>query len=111
MKKFAIALFLLLIGPAQAGDIFRDELPQSALNITTTTLIKAAPGMLVSFAVTVAGSAAGTINDSATTGAAAASNAMAPTPNTAGIYYYPAQFKNGLVVVPGTGQTIVVNYQ
>jgi hypothetical protein len=90
--------------------IFREGIPQNTLNITSATLIKAAPGMLVSFAVTVAG-AAGTINDCATTGAAAAANAICATPATVEAIHFPFNFQNGLVVAPGAGQTVTVCWQ
>ena len=112
MRKLLILLAFILGPTANAGEIFRDQAPQSQLNITSATLVKPTSGMLVGFAVTVFGSGAGTINDAASTGAAAASNAMVATPTTASsTTYFPMQFKNGLVVVPGTGQTITVSYQ
>lgn len=120
MRYVALAVFVAAIVSAalvavlpprvQAGEIFRDQAPQSSLNITSATVVKTVPGMLVAFSVVVAG-AAGTINDTTTTGGAAASNVMASTPAVAGTYYYPMQFKNGLVVVPGAGQTVAVSYQ
>ena len=73
------------------------------------TLVSAGAGYLVSFAVTVAG-AAGTLNNAATTGAAAASNALCATPATVGIYPVGARFTNGLVINPGAGQTLLVTY-
>lgn len=90
--------------------IFRDGVPQTTLNITVATLIKKGPGSLVSFSVTVAG-AAGTINDSATAGAAAAGNAMVATPGALTVAFVPFTFQNGLVVVPGAGQTVTVCWQ
>jgi hypothetical protein len=113
MRRFLLTTaFMICACAAQAGEIFRDQAPQSQLNITSSTLVKPTSGMLVGFAVTVFGSGAGTINDAASTGAAAASNAMVALPTTASsTTYFPMQFKNGLVVVPGTGQTITVSYQ
>jgi hypothetical protein len=90
--------------------IFRDGIPQTTLNITTAQVIKAAPGCLVSFSVSVAG-VAGTINDVATTAAAAASNVICATPATVEAIYFPFTFQKGLVVVPGAGQTITVCWQ
>lgn len=78
--------------------------------LTSQTLVTAGAGYLVSFTVNVAGSAAGTVNNSATTGAASASNVIAPTPTTIGTYHVGSKFSSGLVVSPGTGQTIVVTY-
>ena len=78
--------------------------------LSSQTLISAGSGFLVSFSVTVAGSAAGTINNSATTGAVAAGNVVAAVPATVGIYPVGARFTSGLVVTPGTGQSIAVTY-
>ncbi|MDE2471884.1 MAG: hypothetical protein KGL35_24950 [Bradyrhizobium sp.] len=89
--------------------VFSGDVPQTTLNITVATLIKAAPGMLVSFSVNVAG-AAGTINDAATVGAAAAANAICATPAAVEAVFFPAKFQNGLVVVPGAGQTVTVTW-
>jgi hypothetical protein len=78
--------------------------------VTTSTLIYAGSGTLVNFAVTVAGSASGTINNSATTAGAASSNVICATPNTVGIVAVGSQFTNGLVVSPGSGQSVNVTY-
>lgn len=87
------------------------ELSQRAMNITAATVVKAAPGRTVKIAVIVAGSAAGTLNDCLTTGAAAAANELAAIPNTVGIISVDIGHTTGIVVVPGTGQTIAVYYR
>ncbi|KWN80868.1 hypothetical protein WM24_23835 [Burkholderia ubonensis] len=79
-------------------------------NITAAAVVKATPGRLVRINVVVAGSAAGTANDCATTGAAAAANEIAVIPNTVGTYYLDWPCATGIVVVPGTGQTVAVSY-
>jgi len=63
--------------------------------------------------VCVAGSAAGTLNDAATTGAAASTNAVAGLPAVAGDCSPPQPIicAQGLVVSPGTGQTIWLNWE
>lgn len=78
--------------------------------VTTATLIYAGSGTLVNFAVTVAGSAAGTVNNSATTAGAAAGNVICATPATVGVIPVGSRFTNGLVVSPGTGQSVNVTY-
>ena len=90
---------------AQAANVL------SSLNITAATLIKATPGTIIAISVVVAGSAAGSVNDCATTGTVAAGNKVYSIPNTAGIYnlYFPCLV--GIVVTPGTGQTLAVSYQ
>jgi hypothetical protein len=76
---------------------------------TAQTVIATGSGYLVNFAVVVAG-AAGTINNTATTGGIAATNALCTTPATVGVYPVGARFTDGLVVNPGAGQTLVVTY-
>lgn len=78
--------------------------------LTGQTLVFAGSGYLSSISVTVAGSAAGTVNDSATTGGAGAGNALCVVPMTAGVLHIGLPFKNGLVVTPGTGQSVLVCY-
>jgi hypothetical protein len=77
---------------------------------TSQTLIYAGSGTLINFVVTVAGSGAGTINNSATTGGAAASNVICATPTTVGVVAVGSRFSNGLVISPGTGQSVNVTY-
>jgi hypothetical protein len=88
--------------------------------VTASTLIFAGSGRLVNFSIVVKGSTNGMIYNSATVAGAAAANALCavPAPSTtgdapyAGIGVYPANliFLNGLVIVPGTGQSINVTY-
>ena len=77
---------------------------QSALNITSATVIKASRGVVGAVSVVVAGSGAGSINDCKTTGAAAAANKIATIPDTAAVVLtlnFPARV--GICVTPGTG--------
>jgi len=83
---------------------------KTALNISAATAVKAVAGRIVKVSVIVAGSAAGTINDAATTGAAASANEVAVIPNTVGVYDIDMPTSNGIVIVPGTGQTVAVSY-
>lgn len=82
----------------------------SHLNITATTVVKATPGRLAKVVVLVAGSAAGSVNDVATTGGVATANEVFSIPNTAGVYDLDFPMGVGIVVAPGTGQTIAVSY-
>ena len=82
----------------------------SSLNITAATVVKASAGTIANVVVVVAGSAAGSVNDAATTGAAAAANKIFSVPNTAGVYVLDFPFANGLVITPGTGQTLAVSF-
>ena len=80
------------------------------LNITAATVLKVGAGRVLKIQVLVAGSAAGTVNDCATTGAAAAANELAAIPAAVGPVDLNVAFQTGLVVVPGTGQTLVAYY-
>ena len=82
----------------------------TSATVTAQTLVIAGAGQLVSFSVTVAGTASGTINNAQTTALSAASNAMVATPTTIGVYQCGCHFSNGLVISPGTGQSINVTY-
>ena len=83
---------------------------KSALNLTAATVVKATPGRLARVAVIVAGSAAGTLNDITLTASVAAANQFGVIPNTVGVYTFDWPCANGIVVVPGTGQTVSVSY-
>lgn len=82
----------------------------SSLNITAATVVKPSRGRLVRINVIAAGSAAGSANDAATTGAAGAANQVFAIPNTVGSYFLDWPCATGIVVTPGTGQTIAVSF-
>ena len=76
-------------GPiAVAGTNVIPQGAKSVKNITAATVIKATPGTIIAYAIIVAGSADGTVNDVATTGAAAVGNQLAVISHTAGIGIY-----------------------
>jgi len=77
--------------------------------ITSGTLVLSGAGYLVRYSILVAGSA-GTINNAASTSASAPGNALCVTQATVGIYNVGIPFTNGLVVNPGSGQSVVVVY-
>jgi len=81
-----------------------------AYNITAASAVKAAAGRLHKISVIVAGSAAGAAHDCAATGDAAAGNEIAVIPNAVGVYTVDWPCSTGIVIVPGTGQTIAVSY-
>jgi hypothetical protein len=100
-------------GPIATQNVLNPALKRT-LNITTATVVKLGPGVLFSAVVVVVGSTAGTVNDVATTGAAAAANQLLTLPVALGAVSMGSQgfpFTSGLVIVPGTGQTIVVAFQ
>lgn len=84
----------------------------TSATLTASTLVFSGPGRLVSYSITVKGSAAGTIYNSPTTGGVSASNALIVTTATqeVGVYQVGVHFSNGLVVSPGTGQSINITY-
>jgi len=83
---------------------------RAALNVTAATVLKTTPGICVSVAVVVAGSTVGTVNDVATTGGAGAANQFGTIPNTVSTYTFNWPCGTGIVVVPGTGQTLAVSF-
>jgi hypothetical protein len=100
-------------GPiAVAGANLIPQGAKSNKNITAATVIKATPGTLIAFAIIVAGSGDGTVNDCATTGAAATANELAVISHTAGIgiYQMNAPCNTAICITPGTGQTIAAWY-
>lgn len=82
----------------------------AVLNITAATVVKAVGGRVAKVSVLVAGSAAGAIHNCATTGAVAAGNKVAVVADTVGVYDIDFPCSAGIVVVPGTGQTLAVTY-
>lgn len=84
----------------------------TSATITASTLIFVGPGRLVNYSITVQGSTSGIIYNASSTGSIAASNALAATTSSQAIGVTPVgvHFSNGLVVVPGTGQSINVTY-
>ena len=83
---------------------------ETTLDITTATVIKAAQGTLVSIEVIVAGSAAGAAYDHDQTSGVSATNQIAAIPTTIGLIPLAWTCSVGIVVVPGTGQTLAVKW-
>ena len=90
--------------------IKRAQGSNTSTTVVGQALIVVGRGYLVNFSVVVAGSAAGTINNAGTTGASSAANALCATPTTIGVYPCGVVFSNGLVINPGTGQSVNVTY-
>jgi hypothetical protein len=82
----------------------------SALNITTATVVKATPGRAILLSVLVAGSGVGGVYDHATTAGVGAANEIFIVPETVGTYTLDWPCAVGIVVVPGTGQTLALTY-
>src|SRR4029077_4526205 len=82
----------------------------TVINVTAQTVIKASPGRLVRIDVTVAGSGAGSVNDTATIAGIAAANLVTTIPAVAVPLWLDWPMQAGIVVTPGTGQTLAVGY-
>lgn len=78
--------------------------------VTSQTLTVTGSGRLVSISVIVAGTTNGTVNNAQSTGGVTAANALCAIPNTIGVYQCGCAFTAGLVVTPGTGQSVNVTY-
>jgi hypothetical protein len=78
--------------------------------ITSATLVKTGSGRIATVSVVVPGSANGAIYDTAAAASVAASNQIGVIPAMIGPYVFNIPFSSGLVVTPGTGQTITVSY-
>ena len=76
--------------------------------ITATTLVTISQGRLASVSVVVAGSAPCIIYDS--NNAASLTSGLAAVTNAIGVTVINMPYNNGLVVVPGSGMTVVVSY-
>lgn len=79
-------------------------------NITSATVVKAVGGRIAKVSVIVAGSAPGAVYDRASTSGVAVANQVAVIGNTAGVLDIDMVCSTGIVVVPGTGQTLAVTY-
>ncbi len=83
----------------------------SQYDISSTTLIKSASGVLYRVSVTTAGTTTGAIYDTNATGSVGASNLVAVIPEAVGVYEFIWPCQTGIVVVPGTSQVISVAYE
>ena len=77
--------------------------------LTTTTLVSKGQGRLASISVVVAGSTACVVYDS-NAAASPTSPLASVTSNAIGVAVINMPYNNGLVVVPGTGMTVVISY-
>jgi len=90
--------------------IRRAQGSNTSLTVTTQTLVVTGKGFLVSFSVTVAGTANGAVNNAQSTALSTATNVLCATPTTVGVYPCGLVFTDGLVISPGTGQSVNVTY-
>ena len=82
----------------------------TSATVTAQTVIATGSGRLVNISVVVAGTTVGTINNSQIIPSITAGNAIAAIPTTIGVYPCGCNFTNGLIVTPGTGQSVNVTY-
>lgn len=80
----------------------------SVTDITAATVIKDGQGRIARVSVVVAGSAAGSIYDANST--TATTGKVWTIPTTAGVTEINLPVNTGIVVAPGTGQTIAISY-
>lgn len=81
---------------------------KSYTNITTATLVQSGQGRIARMVVVVAGSGTGAVYDAAS--AAATSDKLLTIPTTVGVVEANIPVNNGIVVAPGTGQTVAIIY-
>ena len=94
---------------AQAGQNYLNvQGAQSTPGITKTTVLKSSAGRVCTIIVTVAGSTTGTVVDSSVS--AATSPVVYVIPMAVGVYVVNYPMAYGLIVTPGTGQTINVSW-
>jgi|APCry1669188910_1035180.scaffolds.fasta_scaffold00198_5 hypothetical protein len=79
-----------------------------APSLAAATLVKLGAGRIAVISITVAGSANGHVYDTNT--AAGTGNPIFTIPNTIGVIFVNLPVSVGLVVAPGTGQTVTVSY-
>jgi hypothetical protein len=109
-----LSVFLNRALPAGGNVIGVVNSQQGALTVLNlsgaASVVDAAPGRAVRVNVLVAGTAPGSLNDAATVPAAASPNLFFIVPNTLGSYVIDWPCAAGIVVTPGTGQTLAVSY-
>lgn len=82
----------------------------TSATVTGDTLVIAGKGYLVNFSVLNAGSGAGYIYNANSVASISASSALCVTPTVVGVFPAGQVFSNGIVISPGTGQSINVTY-
>ena len=93
-----------------SNTLLRGQGASTSTTVTASTLVVTGRGYIVNYSVVVAGSAEGGLYNASSTGAVAASNQLCATQKVLGVYPVGQVFTNGLVIVPGTGQSINVTY-
>jgi hypothetical protein len=98
------------------GQYFRQG-KASALNISAPTQVSVVSkdqaigqSRIVRVNVVVAGTTAGSVNDSATVAGAVAANEIESIPSVVGPILLDFPIFAGIVIIPGTGQVVSVSY-
>jgi hypothetical protein len=92
------------------GALITGQGVNTLFNITAPTVVKTTSGRICRVSVIVAGTAVGSVNDVATTAGVAVTNQLAVIPDVVGSYDIDMPCAVGLVVTPGTGQTLAISY-
>ena len=95
---------------------YQNATPKSALNISVSTVVKAAPGAVLGVIVLSGTAPGGSVNDCTSVASAAAANEVMPIPSGAAVLSQPAEglFNSplpclvGITVVPPPGGTVSV---
>ena len=83
---------------------------RNSLALTTTTVVSAKPGRVIVVSVVVAGTGDGTIYDASSIATAVSGRELAVIPQTVGPFTLAMPVAYGIVVAPGTGQTVTVSF-
>jgi hypothetical protein len=93
----------------QLGQTYLDvEGTTSYTQITAATLVKSGQGRIARLVVVVAGSGTGSVYDASS--ATATNDKLLTIPTTIGVGEANIPVNNGIVVAPGTGQTVAIVY-
>jgi hypothetical protein len=93
----------------QLGQTYLEvEGTSSYTEITAATLVKSGQGRIARLVVVVAGSGTGSVYDASS--ATATNDKLLTIPTTIGIVEVNIPVNNGIVVAPGTGQTVAIVY-
>lgn len=90
--------------------LLREQGAFTSSTVTADTVVVTGRGYLVSVTVVVGGTGAGSIYNANSTTSPPASQKLFPVGTTVGVFPAGLVFTNGLVIVPGTGQSINVTY-
>lgn len=82
----------------------------TSATVATQTVIATGSGRLVNISVIVAGTTVGKANNAQIVANITTGNAIVTIPNTIGVYQCGCNFTNGLIITPGTGQSVNVTY-